>query len=76
MTDKIIVAPHQITEYDLDCQKVGYNGAEEYVRKEALIKWAKDAEDAILEKYKAEPNDNLAIAGVMYARFIDHLNAM
>ena len=39
--DKICVAPHQISDYDLDIQEVGHNGAEEYIRKEALMKWAK-----------------------------------
>lgn len=35
--DKICVAPHQITDYDLDIQEVGHNGAEEYIRKDALL---------------------------------------
>lgn len=36
--DKICVAPHQISDYDLDIQEVGHNGAEEYIHKEALLK--------------------------------------
>ena len=35
--DKICVAPHQISDYDLDIQEVGHNGAEEYIRKDALL---------------------------------------
>lgn len=37
--DKICVAPHQIFDYDLEIQEVGHNGAEEYIRKDALIEW-------------------------------------
>lgn len=37
--DKICVAPHQIFDYDLDIQEVGHNGAEEYIRKDALMEW-------------------------------------
>ncbi len=40
--DKICVAPHQIFDYDLDIQEVGHNGAEEYIRKDALLEWAKE----------------------------------
>ena len=40
--DKICVAPHQITDYDLDFQEVGHNGAEEYIRKGELIEWAEN----------------------------------
>ena len=39
--DKICVAPHQISDYDLDIQDVGHNGAEEYIRKNLLLAWAK-----------------------------------
>lgn len=39
-SDKICVALHQIFDYDLDIQEVGHNGAEEYIRKDALLKWA------------------------------------
>ena len=39
-SDKICVAPHQIFDYDLDVQEVGHNGAEEYIRKDALMEWA------------------------------------
>lgn len=35
--DKICVAPHQISDYDLDIQDVGHNGAVEYIRKDALM---------------------------------------
>ena len=38
--DKICVAPHQIFDCDLDIQEVGHNGAEEYIRKDALLEWA------------------------------------
>lgn len=51
MADKIIVAPHQITDYDLDFQEVGHNGAEEYVRKDALLGWLKE------ERKKCESHD-------------------
>ena len=37
--DKICVAPHQIFAYDLEIPEVGHNGAEEYIRKDALIEW-------------------------------------
>lgn len=37
--DKICVAPHQISDYDLEIQEVGHNGAEEYIRKDALMEW-------------------------------------
>ena len=35
--DKICVSPDQIFDYDLEIQEVGHNGAEEYIRKEALL---------------------------------------
>jgi len=38
--DKIYVSPYQIINDDLDFQKDGLNGAEEYIRKNALIEWA------------------------------------
>ena len=38
--DKICVSHQQIINYDLDFQEVGHNGAEEYIRKDALIEWA------------------------------------
>ena len=40
--DKIIVAPHQIFDNDLDTQEVGHNGAMEYIRKDALLEWANE----------------------------------
>lgn len=40
--DKICVAPHQILDYNLDVQSVGHNGAEEYIRKDALLEWVED----------------------------------
>ena len=40
--DKICVAPHQIFDYDLEIQEVGHNGAEEYIRKDALLEWARE----------------------------------
>lgn len=40
--DKICVAPRQIFVYDLDIQEVGHNGAEEYIRKGALLEWAEN----------------------------------
>ena len=45
--DKIIVSPHEVFDYDLDIQEVGHNGAEEYIRKGALLEWGKEiAENA------------------------------
>ena len=66
--DKISVAPHQITDYDLDIQEVGHNGAEEYVRKEALIEWAEN-----WGKYKLRTDD-----GFLYAMelLVQHLESM
>lgn len=43
--DKICVAPHQIFDYDLDIQEVGHNGAEDYIRKDALLKLLKPEKD-------------------------------
>lgn len=43
--DKICVAPHQITDYDLDIQQIGHNGAEEYIRKNTLMEWAKEHQE-------------------------------
>ena len=45
--DKIIVAPHQVFDYDLDIQAVGHNGAEEYIRKDAVLEWANVHKQAI-----------------------------
>lgn len=39
LPNKICVAPHQIYYHDLDTQEVGHNGAEEYIRKDALLEW-------------------------------------
>ena len=61
--DKICVAPHQITDYDLDIQEVGHNGAEEYIRKEALLEWAKqnqyDSETIVQDDFWQEVIDKL-----------------
>ena len=63
--DKICVAPHQIFDYDLEIQEVGDNGAEEYIRKDALVEWLSDM------KFMA----NSERAGA-YQNVIDKLNEM
>ena len=62
MKDKIVGAPHQIDDYDLDIQSVGHNGAEEYIRKEALLEWAKESMDSL--------------GRISYGELIEKLNSM
>lgn len=57
-SDKICVAPHQIFDYDLDIQEVGHNGAEEYIRKNALIEWAKSEMERLWELLPDADNPN------------------
>ena len=63
--DKICVAPHQIDDYDLDIQEVGHNGAVEYIRKEALLEWAKE-----------QKKDEMANFPYVLDMLIDKLNSM
>ena len=57
--DKICVAPHQIFDYDLEIQEVGHNGAEEYIRKDALIELIEE-QLAILDKQTLlHPDDDM-----------------
>lgn len=67
MKDKIVVAPHQIDDYDLDIQSVGHNGAEEYIRKDALLEWAK-------ETYLSE--NASAIRKVCFKQLVEKLMSM
>lgn len=68
--DKICVAPHQISVYDLDIQSVGHNGAEEYIRKDALLEWAK-------ERYKSTISNIGCYTGhSVWAEVIEHINEM
>lgn len=66
--DKICVAPHQVFDNDLEIQEVGHNGAEEYIRKEAMLEWAEN-----WGKYKLRTDD-----GFLYAMelLINKLNSM
>ena len=64
--DKICVSPHQITDYDLEIQEVGHNGAEEYIRKEALLEWLIDEMDKS-EKFSTCEH---------YSNVIEHLEKM
>ena len=72
--DKICVAPHQIFDYDLEIQEVGHNGAEEYIRKEALLEWANKR----LEEFRhiAEISNDVAADGEVdaFEELIDKLN--
>jgi len=70
--DKICVAPHQIFDYDLEIQEVGHNGAEEYIRKDALIEWLLKGVEAS-EICESEYGDAYAQA---YQAVIDKLNSM
>lgn len=71
--DKICVAPHQIFDYDLEIQEVGHNGAEEYIRKKALMEWATN----LKERWK-EPPVSVHSPGCVYMleQVIDKLNSM
>ena len=67
--DKICVAPHQIFDYDLDIQEVGHNGAEEYIRKDALLEWLRKTEDEAL-------NEVPMLDVLTLQKVIDKLNKM
>lgn len=69
--DKICVAPHQIFDYDLEIQEVGHNGAEEYIRKEALLEWLES-------KIKDLPKRGFVncIATLSYKDVVEHINEM
>ena len=69
--DKIIVSPHEIFDYDLDIQEVGHNGAEEYIRKETLLEWAK-------EQWLHTRNGTMAdqIRSSAYEEMIKHLEQL
>ena len=69
--DKICVAPHQVFDNDLEIQEVGHNGAEEYIRKEALLEWLKDNVPIEVSVYGF-------MGGYMaaYKQVIDKLNSM
>lgn len=68
-SDKICVAPHQIFDYDLDIQEVGHNGAEEYIRKDALVEWAK-------ANLQDRDNWNEKSAADAFWEVIDRLNSL
>lgn len=72
--DKIIVAPHQIFDYDLEIQEVGHNGAEEYIRKDALLEWAKEG----LKTTEKLKGDSSVFSGenIVFKCLIDKLNSM
>lgn len=78
--DKICVAPHQIFDYDLEIQEVGHNGAEEYIRKNALIEWLKEnlQEACDEEGVPFEYYENGIITGKISAfeQVINKLNSM
>lgn len=78
--DKICVAPHQIFDYDLEIQEVGHNGAEEYIRKDALIEWLKEnlQEACDEEGVPFEYYENGIITGKISAfeQVINKLNSM
>ena len=75
--DKICVAPHQIFDYDLEIQEVGHNGAEEYVRKDALIEWVEE-QLAILDKQTLLHPDDDVFRGQRnaYKQMKDKLNSL
>ena len=68
-SDKICVAPHQIFDYDLDIQEVGHNGAEEYIRKDALLKWLNQMLEVSAQSLEFQRN-------YAYGKVIDKLNEM
>jgi len=57
--DKICVAPHQIFDYDLEIQEVGHNGAEEYIRKNALIEWIEEQLAILAKQTLLHPDDDM-----------------
>ena len=65
--DKIIVAPHQITDYDLDLQEVGHNGAQEYIRKDALLEFINEKLQESVDRLDFRTNK-------AYAEVLDKLN--
>lgn len=67
--EKICVAPHQISDFDLDIQEVGHNGAEEYIRKDALLEWM----DKMRKKHKGFTDVELVIT---FNALIDKLNSL
>ena len=70
--DKICVAPHQITDYDLDIQDVGHNGAVEYIRKDALVEWLKER----ISDGDEEGLMTNQIANLAYKDVIDKINSL
>lgn len=56
--NKIVASPSQIFDNDLDVQVVGHNGAEEYIRKEALLEWAKAELSHANANIEAYPYEN------------------
>ena len=76
-SDKICVAPHQIFDYDLDIQEVGHNGAEDYIRKDALLDWIKDQLKENAEWREVNPDDRF-FGGkeVAFEHLIDKINSL
>ena len=68
-SDKICVAPHQIFDYDLDIQEVGHNGAEEYIRKDALVEFLNEKLQESADRLDFRTNK-------AYAEVLDKLNSL
>lgn len=74
--EKICVAPHQIFDYDLEIQEVGHNGAEEYIRKDALIEWINAQQEKLWELLPDADNDNPTQMELRYLGQYMQLEAM
>ena len=74
--DKICVAPHQIFDCDLDIQEVGHNGAEEYIRKDALLEWAKVYKEEADVSARGRTDNPSWGEGVAIMALIDKINSL